>query len=443
MAIVFSLPESAPSRQDIFNQLVQAARKERGMMGEEQMLEAANLLGAPDPFPIGTPFSNQGQAVHAPATRAQIERANMREAQAANEALREAGIKAYEQGVAKKQEARARIPRSIEGVTGIDMAKKAAYEAALVQRAANEADAMDVARQQRLASAPPQQDAMLSSLMRSNPRLAVALMQSQMQAREQQADRQAAGEQLASKLMAAQREAELNRGETRADREASERRFGAQLNFQGGENKLNRDQSALLAGVEQSGINARAAEENRTRLGIADKQIEAEKAGRQTPEQRREEAITTALLSSFLKDDNKMTLRQRIDAIRSLSSGNMNPNIPTLIDKVPEVLRERWDEASQGKGDARKSFTDVLRSIPLDDIRENKDAFEAWVKARYPGRDMEELLSSTTNVFNDEIPALHNRVRKIYGLPANQTTFGRTWGMGIPGLGDLIFGVPE
>lgn len=191
------------SRQELFEEMARDQSKARNRpLTEMELVLGAQMMGAADPFPIGMQFSNQAP-VPAPARKAAVERANMREAHAAKQALLEAGIRRAEQGVEKKIAVRQRNPGvDFRGGSNfaVDPQRRALYESALAERDAARSSGMDMASadlQRRLGR---MGGGDVGVLMRRDPRAAVALMSAQMNAEQAGYDRQSANELAMTRL---------------------------------------------------------------------------------------------------------------------------------------------------------------------------------------------------------------------------------------------------
>jgi hypothetical protein len=151
--------------QEAFRQAVKAAQAKRGnYLTEAEMIRAAEMMGAPDPFPIGMAVSNQ-VPVAPPKTREQIGRANMREDMQRRLAEREAGIRAYEsqtgnrpgQSDATREAIFSNRVQNLQEGQGIVPDKRAAY---ILQQRENES-----ARNRALAATQQYVDSQPSALM--------------------------------------------------------------------------------------------------------------------------------------------------------------------------------------------------------------------------------------------------------------------------------------
>lgn len=205
MAMVFSLP----GRQSGFEELARSAAARRGApLSEAAMMQLAQGMGAEDPFPIGMQFSND-QPVAKPLTKEQQARANMAAVMAQLAGRKEQGIAKYEQGVADKQLARERIPRSSEGMTGIDEVANAMYRQRSQQ--ARDDNARSMAPLAQVLAQVSQQSGPQGNLWRRDPRAAVAMQAAQLESQDRGLERTSDSERFANELLARQAEAESTR----------------------------------------------------------------------------------------------------------------------------------------------------------------------------------------------------------------------------------------
>lgn len=426
--MVFSLP----GRQSGFEELARSAAARRGApLSEAAMMQLAQGMGAEDPFPIGMQFSND-QPVAKPLTKEQQARANMAAVMAQLAGAKEQGIAKYEQGVADKQLARERIPRSSEGMTGIDEVANAAYRQRSAQ--ARDDNARSMAPLAQVLAQVSQQSGPQGNLWRRDPRAAIAYEQMKSASEGDAADR-ADRMGLAREKMGSDREqlmmqlaaqsglagdrmgfeksmADLARQAAAIESEKqrgfiSEQNAGNQV-FQSGENRVGREATAKDA-----------AEARANQLAIAEMQ------GKQRSEASQDDLMGNVMnkvmtaASTLPPEQYNMIKPQLAEAMAML--GNRAPAMASQTVSSPlaqDRFRQKypsqlaaWDTASTGEGGTKKSMRDFLKSLPAEDIKGNIDALREYLGLRYQGKDVDKEL---TQWLGD--PTEINRVRSAAGM---------------------------
>lgn len=435
MAMIFSLP----GRQSGFEELARSAAARRGApLSEAAMMQLAQGMGAEDPFPIGMQFSND-QPVAKPLTKEQQARANMAAVMAQLAGRKEQGIAKYEQGVADKQLGRDRIPRSAEGMTGIDEVANAAYR----QRAAQARDdnARSMAPLAQVLAQVSQQSGPQGNLWRRDPRAAVALQTAQMAAQDRGLDRESQAAAAMSALAESQADRasrERMQGNTisaqeriagaNADRDLTREKNQADLQV-----RLHELQQAQALAMNNGNLDqARALQKQTADLNLAIAKMQSDTQEKIAGMGKSDPAFIayTAKVDSIKHDDNLTPEEktQQIDALSMPGAAQSPSTSATLsspklaIEQTPARLRKAWDVVAPGG-----TMMSFLKALPEQDIDTNLPAIKTYLSARYPNQNVNDKLWSTMGSASDRQRT--DNLRKKFGLqPMNANLVLRMFG---------------
>lgn len=295
-------------------------------------------------------------------------------------------------------------------------------------------------------------------MFRRDPRAATALIQSQMAAQEEAANRAQRGD-IANQEMQYRNDS-LN-AQTQAgadDRKAAMDRLAAQLLGQKGLSTERMNFETTQADAARQAAIAEAAAQREFQRGqtgsqqkfqgtLADKQMKhaTESESRQAMlntmlkgmeisglDKRSQDDMRTKMMAAYANlaesaaDPNYPTAKAALDNAFAGMNAQMSgapapkPQEPATAEgrfaaKYPE-LKTSWDAALMGKdGVTKKSMADFLKSIAIEDINNNRDPLKAYLGLRYQGQSPDSELSNSWSL-NPNTTAKTDVVRQAMGL---------------------------
>lgn len=318
-------------------------------------------------------------------------------------------------------------------------------------------DGLDMASallQQRLGAMGQNQN--MDLMYRRDPRAATALIQAQIAAQEEAANRAQRGDIASQEMNYRNRSLDMQGQQAGADRQASMDRLLASLAARRGETTDQMRHAKALQEAAQIAATQEAARQREHQTGLADKQITA-----QTSEGKLSRELQAKLETARMMNDLAMKQaelsgagnRTKAELLNTFVQGQIKAasELPaedwaqvqgryaplmqqfgvgpqgaaTAATTAPEPkttagrfaaknaeLKSIWDKSSEGKD----AMIDFLLTVPPEDIRANRDAMKDYLKVRYPGMDPNDEVWGGMFWSKDSWKKAH-RARAALGLP--------------------------
>lgn len=287
-------------------------------------------------------------------------------------------------------------------------------------------DGLDMASallQQRLGAMGQNQN--MDLMYRRDPRAATALIQAQIAAQEEAANRAQRGDIASQEMNYRNRSLDMQGQQAGADRQASMDRLLASLAGQRGLAGEQMSHAERLQQAAQIAARQEASAQREFQRGqtdsqqkfqgtLADKQMkhstesESRRAMLETMlkgmeisglDKRSQDDMRTKMMAAYANlaesagDPDYPAAKAELDKVFANMNAQMSgapapqpasPQVKLAMDAVDPRLKTAWDMASTGKdGVTKKSPLDFLKSLPEQDVANNRAALNAYVKARY------------------------------------------------------------
>lgn len=309
-------------------------------------------------------------------------------------------------------------------------------------------------------------------MFRRDPRAATALIQAQMAAQEEAANRAQRSDLANQEMGYRNRSLDMQGQQAGDDRQAAMDRLLAglagqrglaseQMKFQGSQADVARQAAMAEAAAQRAFQGSQQQNQQQFQGTLADKQMqhstqsESRRAMLETMlkgmeisglDKRSQDDMRTKMMAAYANlaesagDPGYPAAKAELDKVFGGMNAQMTgmpapqaaPAPKLAMDAVDQKLKSSWDAASMGKdGATKKPVTEFLKSIPAEDIKNNKAALQKYIAARYPDALPDRSYFSpwssaaaSEDEVRDKMGAkksgnLWNDARSLYGLPWN------------------------